>query len=68
MVTKFLRIGEFSTRLRSRSGGKAGAMETVSKEGGRQLAAPLVPGLHAIPAAHIKLIAQSEKNGKATSM
>lgn len=67
MVTKFLRNGDFYTRLRSRSGGKAGAMETVSQEGGRQLAAPLVPGLHAIPAAHIELIAQSEKNGKTTS-
>lgn len=56
MVTKFLRNGDFYTRLRSRSGGKAGAMATVSREGGRHLAAPLVPGLHAIPAAHIELI------------
>lgn len=54
-------------RLRSGSRGKARAMEKGSREGGRHLAAPLVPGLHAIPMAHAELTVWSEHSGKAAS-
>lgn len=64
MVTKFLGNGALDTKLRSRNGGEAGATETGSRGGGA-LAAPLVPGSCAIPAAPLGLTASSKKSVRA---